>query len=175
MPQCKVTRNDGPKSSLRTDRFRGLNVDNAWRESVLMRNEFEDHKLLRSFARRLAGDRSAGAIAGTIAVCHEGEIGASVRITLSHCGPVHLLAAAHCLIEAAMPLLRLHKQSSRKPKRRAFCSALRWRPQGMKERDSRPPLVIQRGPSPVTSRQDGEDQRAATEVQRRCAKKHTPP
>jgi hypothetical protein len=71
-----------------------------------MRNPLEDERLLKMFAQQLAADRDAGAITGTVALYHAGEVGAKVNITLSNCGPVHLLVAARCVIEQALALLR---------------------------------------------------------------------
>jgi len=71
-----------------------------------MRKPLEDERLLEIFAQQLAADRNAGAMTGTVALYHVGEVGARVNITLSNCGPVHLLVAARSVIEQALPLLR---------------------------------------------------------------------
>jgi hypothetical protein len=71
-----------------------------------MRNPREDRRLLEIFAQQLAADRDAGAMTGTAALYHVGEVGARVNIALSNCGPVQLLVTARSLIEQALSILR---------------------------------------------------------------------
>ncbi len=69
-----------------------------------MRDEAEDKEIVALLSQKLRADRSAGVIAGTIRADQDG-IDTAIDLSVSHCGPLHLLMASSSLIEQAVELL----------------------------------------------------------------------